>query len=177
MAQNHPTVQQDTLIYQLDWCTQEILLETSEWYAWLELASTFTFRSASGTFTARKERAGNKRGGRYWKAYHKREGKLLSAYLGKSETLTNQRLHAIAAKLNEKENLTSSRVRHASPPGSSFLPALPTAVPVGGLQVEQASRRGPSISSISPPTSARSLCANRIRPVSVPNSEVRKYAY
>jgi predicted ATPase/DNA-binding CsgD family transcriptional regulator len=140
MAQNHPTVQEDTLIYQLDGRTQEILLETSEWYAWLELASTFTFRSASGTFTARKERAGNKRGGRYWKAYRKREGKLLSAYLGKSETLTNQRLHAIAATLNEEENLTSSRVIHASPPRSSFLPALPTAAPVGGPQVEQASR-------------------------------------
>lgn len=140
MAQNHPTVQEDRLIYQLDGRTQEILIGTPEWYAWLELALTFTFRGASGTFTARKERAGNKRGGRYWKAYRKREGKLLSAYLGKSETLTHQRLHAIAAKLNEEENLTSSRVIHASSPGSSFLPDLPTAAPIGGPQVEQASR-------------------------------------
>jgi len=140
MAQNHPTVQEDTLIYQQDGRTQEIMLGTPEWYAWLDRASTFTFRSASGTFTARRERAGNTRGGWYWKAYRKRAGKLLSAYLGKSETLTSERLHAIAAQLNEEENLTSSRVIHASPPGSSYLPPLPTAAPIGGPHVEQAAR-------------------------------------
>jgi hypothetical protein len=69
MAQHHPTVQEDRLVYQLDGRTQQIMLDTSEWYAWLGVASMFTFRSAIGTFTARKEHAGNKRGGWYWKAY------------------------------------------------------------------------------------------------------------
>ncbi|MFL5590444.1 MAG: hypothetical protein ACJ8DI_22715 [Ktedonobacteraceae bacterium] len=110
MAQNHPTVQEDTLIYQLDGRTQMITLDTSEWYTWLGTASTFTFRSPFGTFTAHKERAGNKRGGWYWKAYRRRGGKLLSAYLGKLESLTIERLHWVAAQLNREDDLTSSQV-------------------------------------------------------------------
>ena len=42
MAQNHPTVQEDRLIYQLDGQPQDIMLGTSAWFAWLGLASTFT---------------------------------------------------------------------------------------------------------------------------------------
>ena len=110
MGQNHPTVQEDMLIYQLDGRTQMITLDTSEWYTWLGTASTFTFRSPFGTFTARKERAGNKRGGWYWKAYRRRGGKLLSAYIGKLESLTIERLHWVAAQLNREDDLTSSQV-------------------------------------------------------------------
>ena len=33
-----------------------IIVDTPAWFAWLEHATTFTFRSASGRFTARKER-------------------------------------------------------------------------------------------------------------------------
>jgi hypothetical protein len=53
---------------------------------------TFAFRSAFGTFTARKEQASNKRGGWYWRAYRKREGKLHRVYLGKSEEVTLDRM-------------------------------------------------------------------------------------
>src|ERR1700730_15965974 len=139
MAQNHSTVQEDTLVYQLDGQTQELRLGTSAWHAWLGTASTFTFRSATGTFTARKERAGNKRGGWYWKAYRKHEGKLLSAYLGKSEALTSERLHAVAAQLNEEDGLTKCHVIQANTPGGSALPTLSPATPVRFPQVEQAS--------------------------------------
>jgi hypothetical protein len=40
-----------------------ITVGTPAWFAWLEQATTFTFRSPSGHFTARKERQA--RGGGY----------------------------------------------------------------------------------------------------------------
>jgi predicted ATPase/DNA-binding CsgD family transcriptional regulator len=140
MAQNHPTVQEDTLIYQLEGQTQEIILGTSEWYAWLGLASTFTFRSATGSFTARRERAGNKRGGWYWKAYRKRGGKLFSAYLGKSEALTVERLHAVMAQLNGENGLTTSQVLSTNTHGGTPLPALTSTAPELLPHIEQPSR-------------------------------------
>src|SRR6266581_2265887 len=139
MGQNHPAVQEDMLIYQLDGQTQMITLDTSEWYTWLVTASTFTFRSPFGTFTARKERAGNKRGGWYWKAYRRRGGKLLSAYLGKLESLTIERLHSVAAQLNREDGLTSSQVIYTNTPGGSPLPDISTAAPVQVPQGVQAS--------------------------------------
>jgi hypothetical protein len=39
--------------------TARFEVDTSDWHNWLETACTFTFRSSHGTFTARKERAGN----------------------------------------------------------------------------------------------------------------------
>jgi len=140
MAQNHPTVQKDMLIYQLDGQTREITLGTSEWYAWLGLASTFTFRSATGIFTARRERAGNKRGGWYWKAYRKRGGKLFSAYLGKSEALTVERLHAAMAQLNGEHGLTTSQLQYANTQEGASLSALATTAPEPLPQVEHPSR-------------------------------------
>src|SRR5256884_450125 len=140
MGQNHPTVQEDMLIYQLDGRTQMITLDTSEWYTWLVTASTFTFRSPFGTFTARKERAGNKRGGWYWKAYRRRGGKLLSAYIGKLESLTIEHLHSIAAQLNREDGLMSSQVIYTNTPGGFSLPALSTAAPARVPQGERTSR-------------------------------------
>ena len=140
MGQNHPAVQEDMLIYQLDGRTQMITLDTSEWYTWLVTASTFTFRSPFGTFTARKERAGNKRGGWYWKAYRRRGGKLLSAYIGKLESLTIERLHSVAAQLNRENGLMSSQVIYANTPGGFSLPALSTAAPAREPQGERTSR-------------------------------------
>jgi short-subunit dehydrogenase len=72
---------------------------TPAWYNWLTTARTFAFTGGSGTFTARKERAGNKRGGWYWKAYRTQHSKHSSLYLGKSEALTLERLHAVAQTL------------------------------------------------------------------------------
>ncbi len=142
MTQDHPTVQEETLTYQRDGQTQEILLGTAEWYAWLDSAATFTFRSASGTFTARKERSGNQRGGWYWKAYRKRRGKLFSVYLGKSETITGERLQAVAASLNRENHPAGSgpQAEHtALPPTSSFfnLPAQLTSLVGREQETEQ----------------------------------------
>ena len=99
MAKTTPIVRGNTLTYQQDGQEQVLLVETTAWYAWLESASSFAFTSQAGTFTARKERAGNQRGGWYWKVYRTRRGKLTSLYLGKSETVTLARLQAVAQAL------------------------------------------------------------------------------
>jgi predicted ATPase/DNA-binding CsgD family transcriptional regulator len=63
----------------------------------LQEASLFAFVAESGSFTARKEMKAH--GAPYWKAYRKRGGRLYHAYLGKSEHLTLERLHASAVLL------------------------------------------------------------------------------
>ena len=94
-----PKVQGETLVYQLDGQEQVLIVDTAAWFAWLETASTFSFVSETGSFTARREQAGHKRGGWYWKAYRKQHGKLSSHYLGKSETITLAHLQAVAQAL------------------------------------------------------------------------------
>src|SRR6266516_3588620 len=94
-----PTVQGETLVYRQDGQEQVLTVDTAAWFAWLETASTFSFVSEEGLFTARREQAGHKRGGWYWKAYRKQHGKLSSRYLGKSETLTLARLQTVAQAL------------------------------------------------------------------------------
>src|SRR5690349_11820392 len=104
MAYTTPRVRDTALLYQDCGQTHELLVESPEWYDWLGTASAFTFESRHGSFTARKERSGNKRGGWYWKAYRRRGGKLYRAYLGQSATLTLSHLHAIAAQLTVQED-------------------------------------------------------------------------
>src|SRR5256886_6181185 len=94
-----PKVQGETLVYRQDGQEQELIVDTAAWFAWLETASTFSFGSSEGLFTARREQAGHKRGGWYWKAYRKQHGKLSSRYLGKSETVTLARLQTVAQAL------------------------------------------------------------------------------
>jgi len=99
-----PAVQGETLIYLNDGQEARLMVGTPAWYAWLESATRFAFRSPFGTFTARKERAGHQRGEWYWRAYRKRGGKLYRAYLGHSAALTGAHLHAVTAKLSASKN-------------------------------------------------------------------------
>src|SRR2546423_8835149 len=103
MAQAPPIILDEVLIYQQDGSSAQVIVGSVRWYAWLETASTFTFRSEQGHFTARKERAGNRRGKPYWRAYQKRGGKLHRAYLGRSGELTLERLRAIAVVLADQK--------------------------------------------------------------------------
>src|SRR5215472_2955569 len=73
---------------------------TPAWYTWLETVTLFTFSSERGAFTARKER--RQRGGWYWKAYRTQHGKLVRAYLGKTEHLTLERLERVAQTLTDR---------------------------------------------------------------------------
>ena len=83
MSQRIPLVRDTLLVDRREEHEHMLTVGTPEWYAWLAKAEAFAFTSLSGTFTARKEQAGNRRGGWYWKAYRKGGGKLSSAYLGK----------------------------------------------------------------------------------------------
>ncbi len=97
-----PVVQDETLTFQRGGQDERLPVETPAWYAWLSTARASAFRSALGTFTARKEPASNKRGGEYWRAYRKRNGKLSRVYLGKSQELTRDRLNTAAVTLARK---------------------------------------------------------------------------
>jgi LuxR family transcriptional regulator, maltose regulon positive regulatory protein len=91
-----------------------ITVNTPAWFAWLEHATTFAFRSPSGHFTARKERQA--RGGGYWKAYRTSHGTLHRVYLGKAQDLTLDRLNHAATTL-------------AATTAPATIPSTPTAVP------------------------------------------------
>src|SRR5258708_18136658 len=127
-----PLVRDTLLVDRREEHEQMLTVGTPEWYVWLAQAEAFAFTSPSGTFTARKEQAGNRRGGWYWKAYRKAGGKLSSAYLGKSENLTVERLHAVATKLARAALLprTESAVHVADDPS----PGVPSGVPLLSTQ-------------------------------------------
>jgi predicted ATPase/DNA-binding CsgD family transcriptional regulator len=103
MAQFSPTIQNGILTDLREGSPVQIVVDSSDWYAWLESATTFTFHGEEGRFTAHKERAGHRRGRAYWRAYRKRDGKLHRVYLGQSEELTLERLHSVVVVLAHKE--------------------------------------------------------------------------
>lgn len=83
-------------------------LDSPAWFAWLDEPATTSFaypvyNAAHGWIdsfrTVRKER--RQRGGAYWTAYHHVGGRLHKVYLGRSATVTDARLRAIAAALLE----------------------------------------------------------------------------
>ena len=82
-----------------------IVVEMAEWYAWLVHHRSFCFESDCTAFTARKEQ---RPGGWYWYAYRRKQGKLHSAYLGKSEELTLERLSSIAEVLERTHERNGS---------------------------------------------------------------------
>ncbi len=123
-----PVVQDDTLTYWQGGQDHRLSVGTPAWYTWLGTARAFAFRNAFGTFTARKERASNKRGGWYWRAYRRRSGTLHRVYLGKSEKVTLDRLNAAAVTLadqpvrqghpeapDERKEASARAPRHSTP--------------------------------------------------------------
>ncbi len=99
MTRKIAIVSDDVLRYQQNGQEAHLRIDTPAWYEWLTTASSFAFVCEQGSFTARKEQVNRKRGGLYWKAYRKQQGKLSRAYLGKSEELTRERLIAAAQVL------------------------------------------------------------------------------
>src|ERR1051326_4857085 len=134
-----PKVQGKTLVYRQDGQEQVLTVDTEAWFAWLETASTFSFLSEEGLFTARREQAGHKRGGWYWKAYRKQHGKLSSAYLGKSESVTIERLRAVAMKL-AGEIVLPGRASDVHVANESS-PGVPSGVSMLSTQTDQTPRR------------------------------------
>ena len=96
-----------------------IVLDTSEWYSWLEQHDSFMFVDVEGSFTARKSIVST--GGSYWKAYYKRQGKLYRIHLGYSDKLTLEKLQTAARTFadngisEKKPDLSSTRSNSARP--------------------------------------------------------------
>jgi len=132
MTQASATVQGDLLFYQRNGQDSRLIVGSAARYEWLKTASPFTFTCDQGTFTARAERAGNRRGGWYWKAYRAQGGKLHRAYLGKPEDMTLARLTAVAQALATAclsptgEVGHSEQVSHSSQSMSQQEPILAT---------------------------------------------------
>ena len=80
---------------------RQLSLDSPAWFAWLEKATRFYYIAQYPAYrlTVRKEK---RRQTAYWFAYVKRDGKLHNAYLGKSATLTQQKLEAVAVRLNQE---------------------------------------------------------------------------
>src|SRR5260221_825235 len=102
-------VQDGTLVYEHDGQQVTVTVDTPSWYTWLETATAFTFVCEEGTVTARKVRAGNRRGGWYWRAYRRQHGRLSRCYLGVSANLTLLCLHEAAGRLAARSEGTSTR--------------------------------------------------------------------
>jgi predicted ATPase/DNA-binding CsgD family transcriptional regulator len=93
-----------------------VVVGSDSWYTWLanEQNHSFSFKNLLGTFTARRER---KRHGWYWYAYHKRDGKLRKAYLGKTEKITLERLNVVATMLVNQSTISDKPETYTSLPG------------------------------------------------------------
>ena len=102
MARVTPTVRESALLFHGQDQAAAIPVGSEAWFSWLDAdtSTIFSFYAASGSFTARKERAGNRRGGWYWKAYRKHQSKQYRAYLGQTPELTLERLDEIALMLS-----------------------------------------------------------------------------
>lgn len=119
---------------------------TPSWYAWLETATAFTFECAAGTFTAHKRRAGNRRGGWYWRAYRRKRGRLTTCYLGLSTNLVLSHLYEAAQRLalrledtsTEEEVSGQEREARAIPASDTLI--LNTKLAVPRLPVQHVSR-------------------------------------
>lgn len=119
MAPTPPLVQGEQLTYQQDEQSIQVTVGSAGWFGWLETATSFTYRSEHGTFTARLERASNKRGGTYWHAYRKRAGKLHRVYLGKSGELALERLQLAAVLLTGQGPVEETALKQAHGPGAT----------------------------------------------------------
>jgi hypothetical protein len=87
-----------------------VQLDTPAWFGWLAAETTRRFSYPLfdpqlgyivGFVTVRKEQ--RQRGSAYWVAYRRREGHVRKVYLGRSETVTSQRLQAVGWRLQGKE--------------------------------------------------------------------------
>ncbi|MEP6774633.1 MAG: LuxR C-terminal-related transcriptional regulator [Chloroflexota bacterium] len=143
MGQRGPSVHGGTL-YQFTGDTAlpgGISLDSTAWYTWLEQHSTFLFRLPFVHFTARKEK---RAGGWYWYAYRRSQGKLRTAYLGKTGELTFDRLNAVAAALDpvagSHEAAPAPSTRKSARPLISAPPPLPVPLtPLVGRKQDVAS--------------------------------------
>jgi LuxR family maltose regulon positive regulatory protein len=116
-------VQNGALVYEQQGQIVTATIGTLSWYAWLETATTFAFEGSEGTFTAHKVRAGNRRGGWYWRAYRRHKGRLFNCYLGVSANLTLPCLCEAARRLATRSEDTGTRKEAEDAEDGSQTPA------------------------------------------------------
>ncbi len=104
MTRATPTIRDTTLLVYEEGQAISLVVGSEQWFEWLrrDTSTIFSVHTLDGSYTARKERAGNHRGGWYWKAYRTSQGTLYRAYLGKLEDLTLARLNEIAQTLSTR---------------------------------------------------------------------------
>jgi len=85
---------------------REIRLDTPAWFVWLEAPTTERFSYSIfdprcgyivGFMTVRKEQ--RQRGGGYWVVFRRQGARVRKIYLGRSATVTQERLEMIARQL------------------------------------------------------------------------------
>lgn len=77
--------------------SRQIEVGTEAWFTWLIEARSFAYDHGGTSFTARKQQ---RKGFWYWYAYARRDGQLRCVYLGRSNSLTIERLQTIARALH-----------------------------------------------------------------------------
>src|SRR5579884_1835587 len=145
-------VQAMILTYQQEEGEARAVVGSAAWFRWLEQATVFTFHDEVGHFTAHKTRAANQRGGIYWRATRRRQGRLYSYYLGPSDRLTIEHLRQAAQALSGRvgddllKQEVASRLPHSlSQPGravqgSILAPPSPLPMPLTRLLGRSAER-------------------------------------
>jgi len=115
MTRATPTIRDTTLLVYEEEQAISLVVGSEQWFEWLrkDTSTIFSVHTLDGSYTARKERAGNRRGGWYWKAYRTSQGTLYRAYLGKREDLTLARLNEVAltltTRIHEQAEKTSGK--------------------------------------------------------------------
>lgn len=94
-----PWIRGDETLYLSD--SNAIRVGSSAWFVWLEQVHAFCYQppGSTGRMTVRREK---RRQTFYWYAYMKNARKLHNIYVGKTESLTVDRLHAVFDALLEK---------------------------------------------------------------------------
>src|SRR5260221_9952058 len=129
-------VQGMILTFQQDGGAVRAVVGSAAWFRWLEQATAFTFRDEAGHFTADKTRAGNRRGGSYWRATRRSHGRLASYYLGASARLTAEHLRLAAHALSARAGADHLEREEASTRPHDSLPVPLT--PLLGREYERA---------------------------------------
>ena len=117
MAKDIPTVN-NAILYDSG-CSASIRLDSPQWVAWLDVPDNVRFSYAlhnraagyiDGFMTVRKET--RQRGGAYWSAYRRRNGKLRKIYIGQSAALTHDKLESIAMRLRDPPLTEANVTKH-----------------------------------------------------------------
>jgi LuxR family maltose regulon positive regulatory protein len=129
MARNTPRIDGTRLLVE----PRSIEINSPAWFEWLETNSSFIFESedkALGLSARREQRSGSW----YWYAYRRKNGKLRSAYLGRSEEINLDHLREIALTLDKSLNgatpggTTPAFNKAAMLPPPEIVPASPLLV-------------------------------------------------